>query len=54
MQRNYAAERREAGDYADSIMNGKDLPTPQWTATWDLIYQAYLAGLRSALRRISE
>lgn len=60
MKRNYAAERREAANYADAIMNGKDLPMPfgegptlsaQWTAAWGLVYQAYLSGLRAALRR---
>lgn len=50
-KRNYAAERAAAAEYADSTMNGKELPTPEWTARWSLVYEAYLTGLRAALRR---
>jgi hypothetical protein len=45
MKRDTRAERRAAAQYADKVMNGK--PAEGWALVWDLVYRAYLAGLRA-------
>lgn len=51
-KRNHKAERDQAAKYADKIMNAvSDEDITGWTQSWGRVYRAYLAGLRSALRR---
>jgi hypothetical protein len=46
-ERNYAAERRLAKNWADVAMDKIDgLSRAHWLAMWGVVYDAYLAGLR--------
>jgi len=49
-KRNYGAERRAAGEYADKVMAGCQLPRREWLARWDMAYRGFLAGLRASLQ----
>jgi hypothetical protein len=56
MKRNYAAERREAGHYANGVINKMpkartSLDRERMLDAWDVAYKAYLAGLRASQRR---
>jgi hypothetical protein len=45
-KRNYRGERNAARDFANNVMDGHRLPTPDWTHMWGVIYTERLRQIR--------